>query len=265
MNKKTLKVLQISDTHLFADKRGTLIGRNTWNSFTAVRDRILVEHSDPDVILVTGDVSQDYSDGSYTRLEKGLSMFTCPIYWIPGNHDHAAQMDRVLAQTALCTDKEIVTDHWHIVLLDSSVDGKVYGELSEAECQRIEKSVSAYPDKHFMVALHHHPVSVNVEWLEGLGLKNADRFREIISKHENLRAVIWGHIHHVFEKVEAGVHYLSVPSTCIQFSPDSAAFSLDTLGPGYRWFELSDDGGLETGVVRVKHYEDGIDYSSSGY
>jgi Icc protein len=51
----------------------------------------------------------------------------------------------------------------------------------------------------------------------------------------------------------------------VQFSPDSDEFALDTRLPGYRWFELTSDGGVKTGVNRLTGYEDDIDYTSSGY
>jgi Icc protein len=35
--------------------------------------------------------------------------------------------------------------------------------------------------------------------------------------------------------------------------------------PGYRWFELNDDGTFATGVVRVTDKQYAIDYKSEGY
>lgn len=265
MDTKPLRIVQISDTHLFEDQSRELAGRNTWNSFLAVRDLVLAKHPDPDMILLTGDLSQDFSDESYQHLAGAMESFSCPIYWIPGNHDKSVDLKRVMSSTQCKPDKDIVTDAWHIVLLDSSVEGKVFGEFSEAELHHLSEAVGMYPEKYFMVCLHHHPISVDVSWLDNIGLKHPDRFLGLVNQHPNLRLIAWGHIHLQFEKQEGDVQYLSVPSTCIQFSPDSDNFELDRRLPGYRWFELSDDGSVLTGVNRVNELDDNVDYSIAGY
>ena len=265
MKDKPLSIIQISDTHLFADVQGDISGRNTFNSFKAVKDLVLAQHENPDMVILTGDLSQDFSEESYRHLVRELLPFTCPIYWIPGNHDHSDDMERVMSSTQCHADKEIVTDDWHIILLDSSIQGKVVGEFTLGALTSLELAVNRYPDKYLMVCLHHHPVPINVAWLDSLGLQHPERFLEIVKGHKNLRLIVWGHVHQQFEMQEGDVQYLSVPSTCIQFSPDSDEFALDTRLPGYRWFELSGDGAVKTGVNRLEGYEDTIDYSSSGY
>jgi len=265
MNTIPLKIVQISDTHLFADENGEIAGRNTLNSFLAVRDLVLAEHPNPDMIFLTGDLSQDFSEAAYERLTTELRSFTCPIYWIPGNHDHSSDLPRILSTTQCLDDKEIVTDDWQIVLLDSSLDGKVYGEFSDDELVRFKEVVDRYPEKYLFVFLHHHPVPINVAWLEHIGLHNPEKFLETVRSHPKLRVIAWGHIHQQFEMQEGDVQYLSVPSTCVQFSPDSNTFALDTRLPGYRWFELNSNGEVKTGVNRLKEFDDGIDYTSTGY
>ena len=265
MNKETLRIVQISDMHLFEDVNATLQGRNTWRSFLAVRDLVLAEHPHPDMIVLTGDLSQDESDASYRHVAEALLPFTCPIYFIPGNHDRAADLTRVMKTTQCLADKEIVTQAWHILLLDCTVIGKVFGEFSEQALKSIQEAVQKYPDKYLMIFLHHHPIPIHVSWLDRLGLQDPEKFLRIARAHPKLRIIAWGHIHQQFEKKENEVHYLSVPSTCIQFSPDSDTFALDRRLPGYRFFELSEKGIVKTQVHRLTQFNDGIDYASSGY
>ena len=265
MDKQTLRIVQLSDMHLFEDAGTTLQGCNTRRSFLAVRDLVLLQHPHPDMIFLTGDFSQDESDASYRHAAEALTSFTCPIYFIPGNHDRAPDLARVLSTTQCLSDKEIVAKNWHIILLDSTVPGKVYGEFSEHTLEKLQEAVQQYPDKYLMVFLHHHPVPIQVAWLDKLGLKNPERFLKIVRAHPKLRVIAWGHIHQQFEKKEGEVQYLSVPSTCIQFSPDSPTFALDRRLPGYRFFELSPEGIVRTQVYRLEKSEENIDYDSSGY
>ena len=61
----TVKVLQISDCHLFSDPDKDLLGVNTAQSFKAVVEAIKEQNFEYDFIAFTGDISQDYSAASY--------------------------------------------------------------------------------------------------------------------------------------------------------------------------------------------------------
>ena len=65
--------------------------------------------------------------------------------------------------------------------------------------------------------------------------------------------------------MRGNVRLLASPSTCVQFTPGSEDFAVDTLAPGYRWLRLLPDGTLETGVARVTGIDFEIDYSIKGY
>ncbi len=56
---------------------------------------------------------------------------------------------------------------------------------------------------------------------------------------------------------------MATPSTCFQFAPNEVDFKLDRRNPGYRWLHLLPDGGIDTGVSRVRHRFD-IDYDYTG-
>ena len=104
---------------------------------------------------------------------------------------------------------------------------------------------------HGLVCLHHHPVRMRSSWLDKVGLENADQFFEILDRHKNVRAVLWGHVHQTHESERNGVQMLSAPSTCAQFLPLSDLFAIDRRPPGYRWLELKPDGSIATSVVWV--------------
>src|SRR5689334_16596794 len=98
MTGNAFRIAQLSDTHIYADKKKTLLGINTWESFSAVVDLLMSDPVQPDLILFSGDVSQDYSEGAYRNLAQHLQQknIAVPRYYIPGNHDDPAQMARVL-------------------------------------------------------------------------------------------------------------------------------------------------------------------------
>ena len=68
----SIKLLQITDTHLFAADEGSLLSVKTVDSFNAVVADVLRRNVAFDYILATGDISQDHSAESYQRFANGI-------------------------------------------------------------------------------------------------------------------------------------------------------------------------------------------------
>ena len=86
-------------------------------------------------------------------------------------------------------------------------------------------------------------------WIDEVGLENADQFIASIANQSNIKAVLWGHVHHESESKLKSIKMLSTPSTCYQFL--ESAEKPDTNKPGYRKINLFKSGKLETKVVRI--------------
>ncbi len=69
----SIKLLQITDTHLFEADEGSLLSVRTADSFAAVVKEILHRQVPFEYILATGDISQDHSAESYQRFAEGIS------------------------------------------------------------------------------------------------------------------------------------------------------------------------------------------------
>lgn len=263
-NNRPLQLVQITDPHLHASLDGTLLGLTTQYSLDLVLQKIRKERPALDAVLATGDIAQDGSVEAYRRFRSILEDFTCPSRWCPGNHDINENMLEA-ANGAKLGELTLELDNWLVVLLDSSVANKVYGQFAEAEFEKLEQTLSNHSDKHCLVTFHHHPIDMGSRWIDQQRIKNGDRMVELIHRFDNVRAVLWGHVHQELDKMIDGVRYLSTPSTCVQFEPQSTDFSVDKEQPGYRWFELHSDGSFDTGVSRVQDVEFEIDYTVKGY
>lgn len=260
-----IRLVQVTDSHIFADPEGCLLGLNTRESFEAVCERVAKEEWRPDALLATGDLAQDSSPESYKYLADYFYEMDIPSFWVAGNHDNPETMEMYLSNGKVSPAKHLIIGHWQIILLDSSVVGKVYGELDQQELDFLEKTLSRYTDKHTLVVLHHQPVEVGSKWLDGIGLNNREEFRNIIAKYKHVRGVLWGHVHQEFDKSIDGVQWIASPSSCVQFTPGSEDFSADTKAPGYRYLNLFSDGRIESVVHRIDNIEFTVDYSIKGY
>lgn len=262
-----MKILQISDMHIFKDPHCELLGVNTQKSFEAIIDLIQIEESEEktDLILLTGDLSQDGSADSYKRIASQLKSFEVPIYFIPGNHDHSNVIAEVYPRDHILTNRRMVFPHWQLILLDSQKPGEVAGYLEPSELTFMQQCLEDYTDHHAVVVFHHQPIAVGAYWLDNLGVKNAQEFWNVAEKYKNLRGVVFGHVHQEFHAIHNGVECIAPPSTCIQFKPKQDHFGLDNIPPGYRWLKLSEDGKIETGVKRWSYYVGKFLADAKGY
>ena len=260
-----VRLVQVTDSHIFADPDGCLLGLNTRQSFEAVCERVSREEWRPDALLATGDLSQDASPESYQYLADYFKEIDIPTFWLPGNHDNPETMDMYLSNNKVLQAKQLLIGHWQVILLDSSVRGKVHGELAESQLAFLEKALKRYPDKHALVTLHHQPLNVGSKWLDQIGLHNSQAFNEIIDKYPQVKSVLWGHVHQEFESRRKGKVWISTPSSCVQFKPGSEDFSAGVEAPGYRYLNLYSDGRIDSVVHRIDNMEFTVDYSIKGY
>ena len=258
-----VKFIQVSDSHLFGDANKQLIGVNTDASLRAIV-ALAAKEKNVTGILATGDLSQDSSLESYQRFVEILSDLKLPIYWLPGNHDNARYFHEPAKNFPLSSRSIIETGNWRILLLDSVIPGEESGRLAATELDYIKKNVHE-DGKHHLLVLHHQPLPCGSAWLDTMKLDNSNEFLRVIAGKPSIRAVLYGHIHQAGQKEVSGTQFISTPSTCFQFTPGTADFTLDTRLPGYRRLILLDDGVIETEVVRLTDFDLNLDDKVDGY
>ncbi|MCW7548385.1 3',5'-cyclic-AMP phosphodiesterase [Photorhabdus sp. APURE] len=266
----TAKILQITDTHLFAGKEDTLLGINTYRSYQAVLDAILKQNADIDLIVATGDLAQDQSLEAYRHFAEGIARLPAPCVWLPGNHDYQPAMVDALAAAGVSPSKQIlVGKHWQLLMLDSQVQGVPHGELSEYQLEWMKKCLDSYPERYTAILLHHHPLPSGCTWLDQHSLRNSHILAQYLQGYSRVKAMLCGHIHQEMDLDWNGIRMMATPSTCVQFKPHCTNFMLDTVAPGWRYLELSiaDNGefGLTTQVHRLESNEFCPDLDSDGY
>lgn len=244
-------VLQLTDTHLFADEEALMAGMQTVKSFKTVIEQVSNLSPRPDLVLLTGDLTQDETAASYQRLRDAIDALGIPAYAIPGNHDVPAVMTPILQGGQFATARSLQKQNWNLILLNSVISGATAGRLAETELAFLDEQLSAYPDFPALVTLHHPPCLINSTWMDDIGLLNAEDFFAVLDRHPQVKLVVFGHIHQEFEGDRNGVRYLGSPSACVQFKPRSETFTLDETLPGYRLLTLYPDGQFDTTVERV--------------
>ncbi|MFU2077749.1 3',5'-cyclic-AMP phosphodiesterase [Avibacterium endocarditidis] len=267
-NEDVVRLIQITDPHLFNDENGELLGINTQASFNQVLEEIKQSEFNYDLVLATGDLVQDSSNEGYLRFCQSVQKLGKTVFWIPGNHDFQPKMFEILNHNngQLSPAKHLLLgEHWQIIMLDSQVSGVPHGQLEPAQLDFLVEKLKAYPQRYALIVLHHHILSTNSAWLDQHNLRNALELANVLLPFKNVKGILYGHIHQAVDSQWQGYQVMATPSTSIQFKPDSNTFALDTLQPGWRELELYADGQIKTRVKRITQKQFLPNMLSEGY
>ena len=260
-----LSVLQLTDPHLFAEESGTLLGVHTAQSFKAVLESILNQNLHFDCVIVSGDISQDYSVSSYQRFAHAVSVLERPVFFVPGNHDDGPLMYRILSDYGVNTQRCLIADKWQFIFLNSEVYSVPHGWVERHELNYLRDSIEERPDLNTVVVVHHLPRHVNSRWLDTQTMHNQDEFNSFICNFPQVKLVLSGHVHQEYDQIFNNIRYIASPSTSIQFEPYSHDFALDLKGPGWRYLQFDRSGNINTQVFRLPEGRFIPDTSFTGY
>jgi len=256
-----INILQITDTHFREKAQGTIYGVETQILFektlAQIKQELASTDTTLDVVLATGDISQDGSADSYRRFHEFVLSLGAPCYFLQGNHDYNEPMLKEFGQdrVAPCQveKKALKNSPWKILLLNSSIEDQVGGHFSQEQLSYLHDALSSDSKSPTLLGFHHHPMLINSDWLDQQVIDNADDFFKVMDKFSNVKLSIYGHVHQERKTIRNNVPYFATPSTCAQFAPELHEFALDDKAPAYRWIRLYNDGHFETEVVRLKN------------
>lgn len=245
----TLRLLQITDTHLGASAATEIDGVNTLRS---LQDVLAAAGTEPaQAWLASGDLAHDGSAAAYRQLRTCFTSVPLPVYCLPGNHDDPAQMQTTLIGDRISMPASVTLGAWQILLLNTHVPGREGGELGSQRLEQLRGLLAAPTAAHLLIVMHHPPVRIGSSWMDAMMLADGEAFFRLVDTAPALRAVVWGHVHQDFDERRGDVRLLATPSTCVQFRPGASRYEKDPLPPGYRRLALHADGRLETAVVRL--------------
>ncbi len=258
-------LLHLTDTHLMADAKSTLLGYNTADSFQKTLATAVTEQPPADLILLTGDLAQEPTAESYRFLLDALSPLQIPCLCLPGNHDDLALMQATLATHLVHCRKHVILGPWQLIALNSQVQGSPAGFLADEELSFLQQRLQAHPDHHSVVAVHHHCLPTHSAWMDSMMIANHEAFLAVLAQHPRAKLVVNGHIHQAMDRMSDATRVLATPSTCFQFAPYSSAFKIDGMSPSYRTIQLFSDGIVATQVHYLSERAAGLITDKHGY
>ncbi|OUU74277.1 MAG: hypothetical protein CBC29_09120 [Methylococcaceae bacterium TMED69] len=245
-----MKLLQISDTHIYNDPSKKLGGVCTRDSLSAVLTIARKEH-EFDLVIVTGDLSMDGSINSYNWLKLQLDSLETPYHVLPGNHDNLINLKDIFGLKVEPYPDLVQFQHWNILLLNTLKKESVHGSLGKRQLALLADYLERGQDRKTAIFMHHPAIEVGSNWLDKINLKEGrDNFIELTEQY-HVDLVVAGHVHQESESILNSTSFLTTPSTCAQFKPMSHDFALDDVAPAFRLFDFTKKKSFSSSVIRV--------------
>lgn len=259
-----MRILHLSDTHLFGDETlhyGTV---DTLAALDRVLDRAR-ELEQVDLVVASGDLSDDGSPESYRRLAARVEPWAAErgaqVVYAMGNHDLAPGFEEVLGQRESTTNVR----GFRIVTVDTTVAGAGYGFIDADRLQRLRDALSEPATNGTVVVLHHPPVVPTTGLFETLRLIDPEPLLEVCASAD-VRLMLAGHYHHALI-TSAGPGGTAGPSGIPVVVAPAVANTTDVLTPrgreravrgsGFAYIRMSAYGSVRAHIVTAPAPDDG--------
>ena len=237
----TVTVLQLSDMHFTAESGGLVSGFDPETRLATVLSAWAALAEVPDLVVLTGDNTDDASPGGYVRLASALSVIHAPVLAVAGNHDDPVEVAAVFGG-GVCAE----LGAWRMVTLDSSRPLQIHGTVDVAAAVELLDSLDTRPT---VVAIHHPPVSNSTG--RYFQLDDGPSLLAALAARPHVRALVSGHLHEAFELIgPGGLALLGCPSTIMAIAHHGDEFMVGADAPtGARILHLEDNGTFSTTLL----------------
>jgi 3',5'-cyclic AMP phosphodiesterase CpdA len=244
-----LLIAQITDTHIGFDRDNP--DEYNMARLKAVLERLATGPNRPDMLLLTGDLTEFGDAASYVRLAEAVDICPIPAWPMVGNHDEREALLAGFPQTPLAdgfVQYALEFERFRLLVLDTLDPGRHGGAFCEKRAAWLAGQLADRPDVPTLIAMHHPPFAAGVDWLDSdMREPWIARFSATVLGHPQVKAVISGHLHRTIHTSWNGIQLTVCSSTAPAVGldlrpidpnrPDGRAMIVDEL-PGYalhRW------------------------------
>ncbi len=257
-------IAQISDTHVPGWGKKTYGIAPMAENLALCVDHINRCNPQPDVVLVTGDIT---NSGAIEEAEQAASLLgrlQCPFYIIPGNHDDQSSLGAAFSDQAYPSGYQGFSNYViedfdvRLIAMDSTVPGEPGGKICEARAKWLDGCLSEAKKRPTVIFMHHPPVKCGVLETDIDGFVGADLLGNVVEKYTNIEGIICGHIHLPTHARWRGTVVSTAPSTGMQLGLDltlkrPSEFILEA--PGYQLHFWTPQEDLVTHTVYVREVD----------
>lgn len=250
-------IAQLTDLHV--GYHGDASDEPNLVRLNAAIDWLKAQGRAPDLLLLTGDLTEHGDVASYERLRDAIAGLSFPVHLCVGNHDDRAALLRVFPETGSADGFiQYVVDRpeARIIVLDTLEPGHHGGAFCDIRADWLRARLAEASDKPVLIVLHHPPIDTGIAWLTTHPLEPWVAMLDAAIGDRADITMICGHIHRSITTRWRGRGLSIAPSTAPQVALNLSA--IDAEKPDGRAMIVAEAPGvalhLWTGESFVTHH-----------
>jgi 3',5'-cyclic-AMP phosphodiesterase len=243
----SLRLAHITDSHLFADKNGEYFGVNTAQHFAKALAHMAQQQLDG--VIFGGDLTQDHTAESYLLFAELIhnSHLNCPIFWLPGNHDEVAMLNRI-SGGQIHKAKRLMADHAELLLINSKGPTPA-GWVTAAHLAEITQCLEQSTHSK-VIFCHHNPLPIN-GYLDKHMLENGPQLLNTLVNNRTVTTLFHGHVHNDYKQRFRSLNVYATPASSVQFVKYSEDWQQQNCGAAYRMLYINSTQQQATATIKT--------------
>lgn len=214
---RAVLIAQMTDIHVgFAPEEGD--NELNVHRFKATLKRVIEGPNRPDLLVLTGDIT-DHGDAESFRRTIAI-LRDCPIPILPmvGNHDSREGLLGAFPQVVPAEGGFVhyvvdVPRGLRIICLDTLEDGRHGGAFCEVRASWLAARLAEAPHTPTLIFMHHPPVVAGIDWMDPAPDEAwILRLRDVLEGQSQVIAIHCGHLHRQISARFAGIPLGVTPS-----------------------------------------------------
>jgi len=218
-------IAQLTDLHI-APESDPVFHIN-FARFEACLDRLSQMRRQPDLLLLTGDLTEHGDDESLKFLLERVRRSGFTFRVALGNHDVTQNNAQAIR------DKYSLPYDWtaavdgdtvlRVLTADSCKMGKHGGAFDENDARRIDSLLKADPQTDTLLAIHHPPCKIGIDWMDPVGdMEWAKYIERIVKQNSQIIGIVSGHVHTSAHTTFANVRLCVTPAVAARSNVELA-------------------------------------------
>ena len=197
-------IAQITDTHIKVPGRLSYrkVDTNLYLEQCIAHVNTLMPK--PDVVLVTGDITDFGRPEEYRQAALLLNQLSMPFFVIPGNHDLPDAMRFEFSEHSYLPVEGfihyVINDYpIRMIGLDTQVIGEPYGLMCQTRLDWLEQQLLAEPEQPTLLFMHHPPFETGIQHMDVQNCRNGEVLGDLVERHRQIKYILCGHVHRQIE------------------------------------------------------------------
>lgn len=238
-----MKIIHLSDLHLPVPGQW-LWGLDAYGRLEHALADITRWHSDADLCVISGDVTDRGEPDAYRWISDRLADFPIETVLMIGNHDERGRMRATLP--GLMDDGSGFVQGYkdfalgRLLFLDTYKDGTSAGQYCDGRHAWLQRRLAEAGGPVWMF-MHHPPFDIGIPYMDRIKLEQTEAFAELLSGHE-VRHIFFGHVHRACFLNWRGISCNAIPginhqvplvreSTGTAYSVEPPMYGVIQIGP----------------------------------